>query len=89
MSDQTGSTPHHDEVDEPVGTPDPVAPAGSTAVGAPPSDLTTVAAAMAEVRAAMPRAGAPASVPDDAEVAALDHAHDTLRTALDRAERGG
>lgn len=95
MSDHTGNADLGHDSDRAV-EPEPVDPAETVqsaesvqSAAAEPSELATVAAAMAAVRAALPAAGGPASVPDDDEVAALAHAHDTLRATLDRAERGG
>ena len=58
--------------------PDPVARA-----------LADVDEAMAEARAGVPGADDVPTVPSDDEVAGLEHAHEALRSTLDRVERGG
>lgn len=52
-------------------------------------ELAPVEAAMGEVRGAADGGGAEPRVPGDDEVAALERAHEVLRSTLDRVDRGG
>ena len=51
--------------------------------------LAPVAEAMEPVRRGASTSAADTAVPTDDEVAALEHAHEVLRSTLDRVDRGG
>lgn len=90
VSDDHGPTSAVSEV-HPATTP--TTEASTTEVPRPGDpvarDLADVEQAMAQVRAGAPSRGAVPTLPDDAEVAGLERAHDTLRSTLDRVDRRG
>lgn len=52
-------------------------------------DLAQVAEAVAAARVGVATLTDPPAVPSEEEVASLERAHETLRTTLDRVDRGG
>ena len=72
----------------------PADPATVTAVPEAPQDpveraLTPVDEAMVQARGSVSAPGDVPAVPTEDEVAALEHAHEVLRSTLDRVDRGG